>query len=358
MGVTEAKTKCKIMKSCFYYLPIALMAFAFASCGEDDEVSPSGGQSQSAASSEIVTTNGEKILLTGIDGDSYYEKQTFTYDEQGRPKIVMEESDYGYVFSYNPFKVSFYDEDNSEEEDYEERIEATLNSRGYISSVSIEEKDEDEEGFDDIYKETVLLDYDSEGHLVKATGKWTETEYEDGKKHTESGTDLITFTWENGNLVRIEYKYEEEYDNEYQEDIYEITYGDQKNQYNQYTCGIANEFMGAISLVGMTGKGTAYLPISIKETYKEAYDDEVYEETYLEKYSYTLNSNGTIATETCKHWYNDSSYGYSDTYNYTYSTVGDTPAFAPVVKSNNIVPTQKSKKRHGFFGARRQRMGK
>ncbi len=312
-------------------------------------MTPSGGVSQSAVSSVIETTDGEKLLLTGIEDGSYYGKQTFTYDEQGRPKTLLEEDDYGYTFSYNPFKISFYEDDD------EETITGTLNSRGYLSSMTSEwndEWEEDEESYSEYGKETAYLDYDSEGHLVKVTFEWEETEYEDGKKYTDKGTDVMTLTWKDGNLVKIEDK--EEWDDGYWENIVEITYGDQKNQYNQYTCGIANELTGAMSLVGMTGKGTAYLPTTIKETEVEVYDDEEdpYEYTSNENYTYTLNSNGTIATETRVY-----EYGSRYTYTYNYATVGSTRSMTPVVKNDNVTPVQKKNKRNRLFGSRRHRIG-
>ncbi len=321
-----------IMSRAFTMLTVAALCAGFAACSEDDDNGgASGGKSESAASSVITTTDGEKLLLTSVDDYG------FEYDEQGR---VISTPDY--LFSYNPFTM--VDRYADEEENVKITFTPSLNAKGYISKL--ETTDEwAEDGYSGRYEGVLYFDYNDEGRLVKIRENWSETEYEDGDKWTDKGTMTIVFTWENGNLVKvkdtdygIDWRYEE---------TTEFAYGNQQNRYNQHTCGMfdaMNLDFTEFALVGLFGKGTAYLPVSYTHSYFEidSEEDEEFEYEDDGTFTFTLNDNGTIAKEKGEY-----------TYYYNYSLLSDLAQ----ANSRDIKTEFKkdNNKRSRLFGKHRRR---
>ncbi len=315
------------------FATVALCA-GFAACSEDDDNGggASGGKSESAASSVITTTDGEKLLLTSVNG--YY----FEYDEQGRIISVPD-----YKFTHNPFTMA-YDEYDEYESD-EITFTPTLNAKGYLSKLVYVEA-ETSEDFSERYECVIYYDYNDEGRLVKMRGNWSETQYEDGEKWTDKGTGTSVYTWENGNLVNV--KETEKGGSWRYESTTEFAYGNQQNRYNQYTCGMIDVLdagYGGAELVGLFGKGTANLPVSYNTYGVEIDEEDDYEEDweYEGTFTFTLNDNGTIASEKSRY----------DTYYYSYSLLSDLAQ----ANSRDIKSELKkdNNKRFRLFGKHRRR---
>ncbi len=346
-------------KKIFALLPIALMAFGFVACDDDDDKfrpgngpvnigGLTGGSGQSAAPSIIQTEQGEKILLTGLSGFSMYddrENWTLTYDNEGRITSAFGNEGFGteeYTLGYDPFKLEY-----SIREDYGEYITkttGTLNKQGYLSSITVQETEIDGNE-KDVYTSTAYLDYDNEGHLIKVRSKFTDTEYEGNKQYTESGTSIWTLTWRNGNLTEINGS-ENGWD-EFEKIRIIISYGQQPNKFKQYTCKLTDLFgIDPLSMVGLTGKGTANLPNSVYESYYEKENDGQETERESTDLHYDLNADGTIAVE----------YGYEsedgnpnrierEQYTYTYSTLGSAPQQPAYAPTKAAQPAKEGKKR-------------
>ena len=104
------------------------------------------------------------------------------------------------------------------------------------------------------------------------------------------------------------------------------------------------------ALVGLNGAGTAKLPTSIEidETFVE--DGEVDTDHNTYNLSYTLNQDGTIATES--HTQSGYGYQYTNTARFGYTPVETTPNYPPAAAMSTD-----GNKSHKFFTSKmRQRM--
>lgn len=124
---------------------------------------------------------------------------------------------------------------------------------------------------------------------------------------------MQTYTWKDGNLIKVVTKEESTEDGEKYEygSTCTIEYGEEKNELGQYTLGQAKvldmEDADVFALVGMLGKASAYFPVSYTEEYYEKDSEQNYENEYSENMTYVLNTDKTIKTE----YINGSPYSYS-----------------------------------------------
>ena len=121
-----------------------------------------------------------------------------------------------------------------------------------------------------------------EGDVYTSSGN-----YDESKKKTSEGKVIETLIWDNGNLTRKETTYivegvtKESY-------ITDVAYSNEPNIYKQYPLGLSRKIgiegewgLEPLYMIGLFGVGPVNLPSSISGS----------------KYTYTLNENGTIATE-------------------------------------------------------------
>ncbi len=331
------------------------LPMAFISCSDDDD----NNSAPSADSSVITTTEGNKLLLTSVvNGSSRYDGVWFQYDDLGRCTYANLWGDLFFNMSYDPYEVTM----DLDEEGDDITLSMSFNGNGYLSKYTLTDDwtetyyGNEDSGSD---KETVSLSYNSNGQLTSVSLSYSGNEVYDGERDSYSGSGSATFTWENGNLVKIVDKItEKEYGYTY---TYTQTstfgYSGTVNKYRQYTMiAIAGDEEGCLAdiidfgFIGYLGVGPTYLPTSLEIIYEDNDDGDVY--SYKDTYSssYTLNDDGTVATE--KH--NNS------TYTYTYSNVGeDTRAAVPTPFDNALSPAEKlSNRMHGIHNRLHSRHAK
>ena len=159
------------------------------------------------------------------------------------------------------------------------------NSDGFITSLRYKEWDEVEN-----YDFTNNYTYEGR-HLTKIV---SEQKYEEYGETFISNVEC-TLNWEDDNLTGFTSTYVDRDSNgkvvDSDKSVYTISYGTQKNPHKQYTFAICYELSTTIDevMIGLTGDGPALLPTQILSSW----------ENYT-NCSYTLNDNGTIATE---HYY-------------------------------------------------------
>lgn len=165
----------------------------------------------------------------------------------------------------------------------------------------------------DLYKGDYTLLYNQDKQLVRIEGN---IHYEDNENRKKGGTELLTLTWEEGNLVKVDRIYTEKEDVEGEGLSYpfsfNIGYGNEENPLRQFTKGLSDIrfFWGEwgieeLFMIGLFGVGPVNLPIDKKEI-----GDGIIS-SY--QYSYIINDNGTIHSETQKERNN------SDTIIYVYN---------------------------------------
>lgn len=280
-----------------------------SSCSDDDD--DNGG---SGSKSVGVLDENTGLRVTSAGGYNY------VYQEDGRLLYILSGSSCRYEFSYSPNKIAHVDDGDYEEA---ENITVSYNGSGYVSSASSSEKWEDE---DEYGEETsnASFSYDSNGHLTKISGTYKETEYENGKSYSESGTTTYTFTWSNNLLQKVvatdEGRYE---DRPFKEvETYTLSYNNDAmannaNKYLQYACfvdPIFYGFMERLCYVGLLGNGPAFLPSGLEcEEQWEYYDEDGKKQTDEYSYSYTyrygFNSDGAISYD-YKGSYRNATYSY------------------------------------------------
>ena len=281
------------MKRIFESVRVLMMGtivLTVVSCSDDDK----GGSGNPAP--EYDGTR-----LTAIDD------WDISYDNQGR--VVRIDDGYDELtIDYSNNRMSIFGESG----------DVKFNSQGYLSECYTSFKDEDYSGW-----EKDSFSYNSDGNLTKFQSTYHE-QY-DGEIWDE--TIVMTLTWKNGNVVTITTS--EEYDDETWNETVNISYGNDKNTFNQFPLTLwdysgGDSLFGIIGATGLIGKGPAMLPdnLEIEEDY---YSDD------LDIY-FTLNNNGSIKTESTKY----------DTYYYYYGSVSSKAAKA---KASRAKLTEKKVKR-------------
>lgn len=302
----------KIFKT-FSFIALATLAVpAITSCKDDD---PNNGDD---ADKDIVEVAGERVTSIG--------NINFKYDNKGRVIEVASRN-------YDDYIEIDYSKGTIEIDDEEGTIKFDKN--GLISEISIS-YDDDDYGY--IYKGsgTLKFSYDSK-RLVSIVSSYSEKETDVSSGETENwnGTEKCNYTWNNGNLVKAEGSYEDylegelEYSNSYS---FTVSYGETANKYKQFPYLLAYEivdFEGLEPLVaiGLLGEGPAYLPETVSEG------------NYNTTLSFTLNENGSIASES----------GDGSTYAYTYSNISTKSAL------ENSLSNEKFNVRSLFVGKNRRK---
>lgn len=265
-----------------------VMCGLFTACNDDDEKVPNG---------PTITYAGK--LPQTVSG------YTFIYDGEGRCTEIK-----SYSSSY--CKIDYEKGIIFIEDDEESASQVAFNGQGYITEVkgSWEEK---EEGYQYKGNGKITFSYNKNGQLTSVKGSYNESGSNDaGEKFTYEGSSNADYTWNDGNLTKVESKYTEIEDGEKFEDYYTFTlrYGTQKNELGQFSLALCKAFdledYDMFSLVGLFGKASALFPESVREV---NHDSEGYEDDETDNVSYDLNEDKTIHVEEIN------GYGYS--YSYT-----------------------------------------
>ena len=303
----------KIYQSLATILTMAVASVAFTACssdGGDEDGGNGGGTGGGSLSSTIPTTtpkdiNGNllrlKTIVGGPDGNC-----TLTYDANGVPSQFNLGNE-GKV-TVNGNKITYTYEaswGNNNWEKINDEYIVTLNSDGLVTGIAMTTKEEIQQTYFEsaVTQGSVTFSYNGQKQLVKITGTGTTHKEEDGEKWSYQTTFTQTNTWNNGNLTKTEVV--ANYTGGGQATTtFTYTYGSLVNTTKQYPYRIADsainlgEGMAVFALLGYFGVGPANLPTSYTEKLVENYSGEApftEENTYT--LSYTLNSNGSIATE-------------------------------------------------------------
>ena len=252
----------------------------------------SGGQQQRVA---VASTYAGK--LPSRIGD-----YTVVYDDNNRCTQVKKNS---YVYGEIDYDKGVVIMDDEE-------AKVSFNSDGYVTGISAS-WNYNEDGYSYKGSGKISFSYNGNGQLVSYIESSSESGKEDGESFSSQGSYKATYTWKDGNLIKVVTKEESTEDGEKYEygSTCTIEYGEEKNELGQYTLGQAKvldmEDADVFALVGMLGKASAYFPVSYTEEYYEKDSEQNYENEYSENMTYVLNTDKTIKTE----YINGSPYSYS-----------------------------------------------
>ena len=266
---------------------IAMVMCLFAACSDDDEDKTPQGPT--------MTYAGKLPSKVG--------NYSFVYDDNGRCVQVKSGS---YVLGEIDYDKGILISDDEE-------AKVSFTGKGYIKSIKASWDYKDEDGS---YKGSgeISFSYNGDGQLTSYSESSSESGKEDGESFSFKGTYKATYTWKNGNLVKVVTEEMDTEDGEKSEagSTCTIEYGDQKNELGQYSVGLADvldmEDADIFAYVGMLGKASSYFPVSYTEEWYEK-DSDGYENEgkHDSNMTYSFNSDGTIATE----YVNGRSYNYS-----------------------------------------------
>lgn len=198
-----------------------------------------------------------KVLVTRINDIVY------TYDAQGRCTSMSLGDDYSMVFDYESMTLKMYNYTVGS---------FTLTPQGYFSTLTIDFMGE---------KVNMKMEYNSEGFLTRLFASNSDDEY-----YSESDAKL---NWKDNLLVKIDSEtIEKDSEDEVKDtDTFIINYSQQENKTNQWTLAMVDGDINEQFVTGMYGNAPARLPSSFKWVSESE-----------KSVSYTLNSDGSIKTET------------------------------------------------------------
>lgn len=276
----------------------AIITCTFTACSSDDD--DNGGGTVPGGS--VTTFDGQLLSRTG--------DMTFMYDDKGRCTDIALD----------------YEGDDFLHIDYDKRTimidgefyNVTFNSSGYITSLS-QSINEKEDGYTMKATGRITIEYDGKGHITGGRNEFSFTASGDGENFSETDFASARYQWEGNLLTKMTCDEETRTNGKVtgqESTTYTMTYYDIDNKYCQWTHA-AETFMmmgDCLGFVGMFGKMPDKLVSSFTKSGTDNGNIETPETTGV---TYTLNPNGTIATEQI---------GRYNTYHYTYFTPGESDA--------------------------------
>lgn len=277
------------MNKLFQFATVRVMGFAVAmmcvgtgltSCSDDDDDAAPGG----AAFNQEAVSKMSNLLRPARVGNAYL-TYYLTYDENGLLVQAGEGSWDAYSFDW---ATKTYRHNNR-------TYSFTTNAAGCITLITMT---------DNGNTESTSFSYSADGHLQSAYSKYTDVD--GGERY--SGTDAYTYTWNNGNLVRVYDKWIE--DGEAEEFFTTFAYDGQRKPLLQWTVAEADKLHDFMSeyitqMSGLFGLPSVCFPTSMTD-----------EDGDRTSCTYSLNSDGSISSERS-----------DGTYSYSYATRA---AFEPV----------------------------
>lgn len=291
--ITEKSLTMKRKELCLLLIGFSL-PLVFSSC--------SGGVDKGSGephSNVIATDDGQELLLMSVGDYDFF----FIADYDSLCRCYTYAINYIDTcmcnISYDPCEIVA----KGRELNY--TLNLTFNSEGLVSKMKSDTSWDYEKWGSGNSKGESSLSYDSVGHLTEivSQGESMETNAK-GEKVSSKWKSSMTFDWAEGNLVKSKQivegntKGSEGRKNVIATTTYTIEYSDTLNKYQQFT-SVYDEIvqgemeMRKLGFIGFLGKGTKNLPSS----YHMVYECDTTNWERSESYSYTLNRNGTIATE-------------------------------------------------------------
>lgn len=294
--------KKNVFRNMLAFAMAAAISVGFTSCSSNDEPF-------------VITDNDDdKWLVTSIAG------LYCTYDEDNKLTSIIDGKDVFYVSSDDKLTITYSDSEENI------NFQISLNDDNNITKI---EYSGIEYG-DGKWGGTCDFNYNSDERILS----YTATDREESLNGQRSSTSRYTasFTWVNDNLVSWTENETENYVHEGNSETYNstetytYTYGGQENTCKQfpYLMGkniyedvLDDDISGIFSVLGLFGYGPKYLPISYSNTYGYNNGTGSSSSSYISNYtfSFILNSNGTLNSET--RFSEGSSSG--NTYNYVYT---------------------------------------
>lgn len=293
------------MKKFFYFAVFILCACScnlfFTSCGDDED--------------DFGGTNAEVASITDLDGNAFrlygVGNVRFEYDNSGQLTAIKTE-DGTYEYKDGKFVASFEDEYYGES--WEEVLAFSTNKDGLITKGSFSEITKSGGKVVEEDKMSFSYSYDSNNQCTSASVTYKFNGSGDGESYSGEGSGKATYTWIGGNLTKAQGSFSEKGSGKEGGKTYntsqsskttvEFTYGEEKSPLRQMPQCIATEISpidfgecDVLGVIGLCGKGPAYLPVKYTYSSEETEDGETERENYSGDINITLNANGTIATE-------------------------------------------------------------
>lgn len=270
----------------------AALCATMVSCGDDGDI---------VASTEVSDFGGERLMSIGED-------TRFSYNSDGTLRQIV---DYGSTLTFDYEKGIM----TISEDEVNQEVKFTTNSKGYITSISTTEDVDDEEDDDATYNYSLSYEFEYNGsdHITRASYKEVSVNAVTKEKKYEYNV-TWKFFWNGDLLSKVEVTGEDrDIEGTYNwSSIHAYSYeGSLENRYMQYTDGIACDvdFDSSVEpamCVGLFGKGPAKYPVKISG------DREM-------EFEYKLNSKGLVETETSIYKSEDDD-DYIATTNYSYGS--------------------------------------
>ena len=311
------------MKKFFSFAAFALMlaatTFTLTACGDDDDA-PGVSGTPSPTISDAV---GNKYQLYSAPYGVWFE-----YNDEGK-LTSFSDGDVTWTVKGNTFILEAKDElEDSQDEPESYHVELSLNGAGLISYATciwnyykVSDPSNYEKG-----SSTFEFSYNGSNQCIASKQTFSNEGSDDYvESYKESGTETMTYSWENGNLIKAVQNWQEDWQEveegerssgrEYERSTYEFTYSNTRNPLLQMPYALADILpvedkicFDALSLLGLFGVGPAYLPSKRTKTWEEWEQGDTEHYTggpYSNTFSYVLNDNGTIYRD------NYGSYSYS-----------------------------------------------
>lgn len=278
---TSAKT--------LHLLTLAFTAsIGLASCNNDDDENLDG-ETGDVAIAGFETNNGQKVRVVKAGS------ATYSYNGDGALEYIDRD---GEIFNatYNPFTLTGI---LSMEGDAKAVYSGFKTSNmGYVTGLNVEYSYKGT-NYEEYNSGTINIAYNKNGNITKQVIKYDKYVIEEGHKYNASINSTLNCTWNNGNLMSINFSSDKD---EYKTWKVEYTYDSNAltNITRQYVPAFMNKVTSLLTemfYIGMFGKGPAMLPTGYTISY--VYNDEDGKEhTEHGTCSYTLNSDGTVKSFT------------------------------------------------------------
>lgn len=305
------KIRIKWYASLFFLLAAG---FGFVSCSEDDDkftqviIDDNGGNGKTDGG-DVGNDEGKPDVETpdiggaGIEypvmafaGEykfgSYYSDAAFTYDSQGRMTAYHCEG-LDCTFSYEPWSISEVISYSGTRAVYDN---IKLDANGFVVSCDNRWYEDGDAVDEDVIRAT--FEYDEEGHLLCEKGVAVNDD-------TESWT--ITYTWEDGNLVKVESVESYEFDGRPMKDYETLEYTYDTDKYpNANIYFYADTEAGTGSLffefpccfyAGLLGRASKNIPVGWTDTMK--FGDEPSSSSSHAVTSVVYNGDGSVREIHC-----------------------------------------------------------
>jgi hypothetical protein len=311
-------------------------ALLWTACSSDDDDNGDNGGGGSAA--KLIPG-----VYEGEDGISYRltssGENDYVYDAQGNLTLISGGEDGNYEITTNPFTLY-----RSNKYGSISISKCSFNAQGYLTKFTLNEIYDYSGEYQDATS-VYSISYNGNGQISKISTSETEVEKWEGETYKGSGSEELTFTYENGNLINVKevvkgsiagYSFKGN-------GLTAFTYGSIANAAQQYTLGVGHyisidDQVAALAMIGYLGKASKYLPTQIRYTYTYS-GDEQEEEDETATYSYKLGTNNSLVITEKE---NNSTY----TYKYASDTKAIDNTQPSTVSLENNTP---ARRRHGIL---------